>query len=71
MQSSGDAEFDAEALKGIIGRAVPTPNQRMWFEWLSVRVGGPGASDSSQSFSCAELDQEARAKANALATDSR
>lgn len=70
MQSSGDAEFDAQALEGIIGRSVPTPNKRMWSEWLSVQVGGSGAPDSTRSFSCAELDREAQAKATTVPIDS-
>lgn len=68
VQSSGDANVDAVALKDVIGAAVPIPNQRMWLEWLPTRVGGntdgDSASSSSPSFDCADLEREARAKAD-------
>jgi len=63
IRSSGDAQFDSEVLADIVGRAVPIPNQRMWFEWLSLQVHRPGASGSPKTFNCAELDSTARAKA--------
>lgn len=74
MQSSGDPQFDAVALKDAIGSAVPMLNQRMWFEWLWTGWSKAlvGADDTAASGvddqpvdlnACKALDREARRQA--------
>ena len=70
MTSSGDPQWDARAVKEIIGSEVPRPNSRMWFEWLSAgwlapTAGGAASSGSALAVDCSALDAEARRKAKA------
>jgi hypothetical protein len=66
MQSSGNSEIDASAVKDILGVTVALPNQRMWFEWLPIQIeyddqGSHGAEAAMPD--CSGLDHEARIKA--------
>jgi len=66
MQSSGNSKTDAAALKNVIGSSVPTPNQRMWFEWLPMQIdydARNGGGSEAPMPDCSVLDREARIKA--------
>lgn len=66
MRSSGEPKTDGAALEDVIGRSVPMPNQRMWFEWTPMQLDYGPASDKEPADpmpDCSALELEARAKA--------
>lgn len=66
MRSSGDPKTDGAALEDVIGRPVPVPNQRRWFEWMPMQLDydpANGKKPDQPMPDCSALELEAKAKA--------
>lgn len=66
MRSSGTLKTDGAALEDVIGRPVPMPNQRMWFEWMPMQLDYGPASEKKPDEpmpDCSALEREAKVKA--------